>query len=80
MMEEEEEARRKSEGRVAPFIGMIGRAVLQGDDGVRESRGMGPDRLRMGERLAQRVPCHELIKDEHDPARSAHTTLCGRPM
>lgn len=39
VIEEEEDARRKSEGRVAPFIGMMGRAVLQGDDGVRRAGG-----------------------------------------
>jgi hypothetical protein len=50
-MEEEEEVRRKSEGRVAPFIGINGRAALQGDDGMMVSvqqGGMGPGMLRVG--------------------------------
>lgn len=82
VMEEEEEGRRKSEGRVAPFIGMMGRAALPGDDGrmVSVEQGNGTEQASRGQRLAQSVPCHELIKDEHDPARSAPTTLRGRPM
>ena len=37
----EEEARKKTEGREEPFIPIIGRAVLAGDDGVRGAGGWG---------------------------------------
>lgn len=79
-MEEEEEANWKSARRVAPFIAMIGRAALPGDEDCQESRGTGVSTRSRRERLAHSVPCHEPIKDEHDPARSAHTTLRRRPM
>jgi hypothetical protein len=47
---------------------------------VSGEQGHGAGQALLEERLAQSVPCHELIKAGHDPARSAHTTLCARPM